>query len=132
MGKKPVIWTGDLNVAVLNYDVYDGETNKARKKSSGFTDYERNFFLDFLTQENLVDAYREFYPDLRTKAQTFWTIRSGAKKKNPPLGWRLDYCVVSPSILPLIANIENPFECNISDHCPFIMHLANPNTRLSG
>merc|ERR1719373_138695 len=84
-GEKPVLWTGDLNVAVLNCDVYDGETNKGRKKSAGFTDYERTFFRDFLIQEDLVDVYREFYPDVKgVDCHTFWSVRTGAKKKKPP------------------------------------------------
>jgi exonuclease III len=31
--KKPVVWTGDLNVAYYDHDVYDGAENSQRQKS---------------------------------------------------------------------------------------------------
>eukprot|EP01084_Bolivina_argentea_P078651 142734_1 len=92
--KKPVIWTGDLNVAILDFDVYDGETNKNRKKSPGFTPYERENFRNILDELDLVDSYRHLYPKERDNHFTFFTKRSRAtdmKKANK--GWRLDYFV---------------------------------------
>ena len=38
---KPVILTGDLNVAHMPSDVYDGRSNKDRPKSAGFAPFER-------------------------------------------------------------------------------------------
>jgi len=79
--KKPIIWTGDLNVAIENYDVYDGETNKNREKTAGFTPYERKNFRTLLNELKLIDSYRKFYPQARKEAFTFWTARGGSMKK---------------------------------------------------
>jgi hypothetical protein len=52
---KYVIYGGDLNVAHLDIDVYDGTTNKQRKKSAGFTPEERATFSNLL--EDGMDVY---------------------------------------------------------------------------
>ena len=58
--KKPVILCGDLNVAHKEIDL----TNpKAKIRSAGFTQEERDGFDDLLN-EGFVDTYRHFYPDL--------------------------------------------------------------------
>eukprot|EP00483_Globobulimina_turgida_P000773 UN00773 len=70
--KKPVIWTGDLNVAILDFDVYDGETNKKRCKTPGFTPYERENFRNLCAELNLVDSYRHLYAKERVNHFTFF------------------------------------------------------------
>jgi len=120
--KKPTIFAGDLNVAVLDYDVYDGETNKKRKLTAGFTDAERSAFKGWLN-DGFVDVYRHFYPDARGhESYTFWSYRGGMKAKGK--GWRLDYFLVSPCILPNVKKIEILTEQNISDHVPLVLTLG--------
>lgn len=58
--KKPVILTGDLNVAPDVIDVYDP---KGKDKISGFTPEERKSFSDFLKDEKYIDTFRHLYPD---------------------------------------------------------------------
>ena len=88
---KPVIWCGDLNVAHHEIDIYNP---KGKDKSAGFTKEERESFGKFIDQ-GFVDSFRFFYPG-KTK-YSYWNLRSGARAKNQ--GWRLDYFVISESIL---------------------------------
>eukprot|EP01121_Diplochlamys_sp_Union-15-3_P006204 TRINITY_DN1670_c0_g1_i4.p1 TRINITY_DN1670_c0_g1~~TRINITY_DN1670_c0_g1_i4.p1 ORF type:complete len:284 (+),score=46.82 TRINITY_DN1670_c0_g1_i4:325-1176(+) len=55
---KPVIWTGDLNVARLEIDLKNPKTNK---KTAGFTDKERQNFETILKENDFVDTYRLLY-----------------------------------------------------------------------
>lgn len=56
---KPVILTGDLNVAHNDIDVYD---TKGKDKVPGFTPEERSSFGQFLARSTWIDTYRYFYP----------------------------------------------------------------------
>merc|ERR1719410_2538372 len=94
---KELIWTGDLNAALQDFDVYDGETNKNRKKSAGFTPYERTNLGSMILDHKLSDVYREAYPQDKENCMTFWSFRSGGRKKNR--GWRLDYYLVTAKLL---------------------------------
>eukprot|EP01083_Nonionella_stella_P032243 88273_1 len=104
---KPIIWTGDLNVAFLDFDVYDGETNKNRKKSPGFTPYERENFKNIKNECGLIDTFRHFYPKEREKHFTFFSNRSrGTDMKKENRGWRLDYFMVSKNIINIIDDVQ--------------------------
>eukprot|EP00485_Elphidium_margaritaceum_P000235 CAMPEP_0202695830 /NCGR_PEP_ID=MMETSP1385-20130828/9305_1 /ASSEMBLY_ACC=CAM_ASM_000861 /TAXON_ID=933848 /ORGANISM="Elphidium margaritaceum" /LENGTH=369 /DNA_ID=CAMNT_0049351907 /DNA_START=135 /DNA_END=1244 /DNA_ORIENTATION=+ len=126
--KKPVIWTGDLNVAVLDFDVYDGETNKQRAKSAGFTPYERDNFRKLRDELGLVDAYRHFYPNEREQHYTFFTARQNLKKQNR--GWRLDYFMVSKTLINIVDDVQIRRDKECSDHVPLILMMKDPNEAL--
>ncbi len=55
---EPLIITGDLNVARTTFDVNDN------KRRAGFTVEERNDFEEFLKAGNVIDIWRDLYPDL--------------------------------------------------------------------
>jgi len=124
--QKPVIWTGDLNVAYRSIDVYDGPTNKARAKTPGFTSYERSNFSDLIQTDGWVDVWlsvRGGRDSLESPVHTtFWSRRAGMKAKDK--GWRLDYFIVSPSVLPHVKSIEIRKEEDMSDHVPLILTLS--------
>jgi len=121
---KPVVLTGDLNVAHLQHDVYDGPVNKQRKKTAGFTDVERIAFGKLLLS-GFSDAFRHLHPDPKTDAFTFWTYRgNGMKAKNN--GWRLDYFVVSNCLLPLVKGVEIRKAESLSDHVPLVLTVTTP------
>ncbi|MES1920059.1 hypothetical protein MHBO_001783 [Bonamia ostreae] len=122
--EKPFIWTGDLNVAYLDYDVYDGETNKNRSKSAGFTDYEREDFTKYFQEQNFVDIYRKFYPEEREKAMTFWSYLGNNRVKNR--GWRLDYFIVPPSLSDAPKSVRVASDVFGSDHVPIVMEIDLP------
>jgi len=128
--KKPTIWTGDLNVAIQDFDVFDGETNKKRSQGAGFTPYERTNFGEMVRDLQLHDVYREFYPEERSTHYTFWSFRSRARPVNK--GWRLDYFVVTKDVLDAVKTIEirkqfEGTELALSDHVPLIM-CFDPNS----
>jgi len=101
---KPIIWTGDLNVAYFDYDVYDGATNSRRALSPGFTPGERKRF-GVLLEEGLVDTYMSVNKNIQDGAHwTFWSMRFNMKDKNK--GWRLDYFLVSPELLSSVKDIQ--------------------------
>lgn len=56
--KKPVIVTGDLNVAHKEIDLKNPKTNR---KNAGFTDEERGKFTELL-DAGFIDTFRYFIP----------------------------------------------------------------------
>ncbi|VDM00799.1 unnamed protein product, partial [Schistocephalus solidus] len=115
--KKPVIVSGDLNVAHEEIDLKNPDGNH---KTAGFTDEERKSFTRFLADADLVDTYRHFYPN-RRDAYTFWSTMKNARVSNS--GWRLDYFLVSRRFLSHV--VDQEFRCGVlgSDHCPVVTYI---------
>ncbi|GJQ14558.1 hypothetical protein GpartN1_g6349.t1 [Galdieria partita] len=110
--KKPVVLLGDLNVAHQEIDVYDPEHLSSK---AGFVNSERNHFSKFLRETKMIDSFRYLYPH-RTEAYSFWDYKTGARLRNH--GWRIDYGLISSS---LISNLVDAFiidKIEGSDHCP--------------
>jgi len=117
--KKPVIYTGDFNVAHQEIDLKNPKTNT---KNAGFTREEREGFTDLLAsgKEGFVDTFRHLNPD-KEGAYTFWTYMANARAKN--VGWRLDYFLVSKSLLPRVCDSVIRPDILGSDHCPIVLLL---------
>lgn len=108
--KKPVIYAGDLNVAHNEIDLKNPKTNM---QNAGFTIGERNAFTNLLSN-GYIDTFRYLYPEI--VKYSWWSYRFNARANNA--GWRIDYVVVSKSI---IDNVKDSFILNNitgSDHCP--------------
>jgi len=108
--KKPVVWTGDLNVAHENIDLANPDSNH---KTAGFTDQERAGFTRLLSN-GYVDTFRKMNPS--KKEFTFWSYKHNARANN--VGWRLDYYVVSESFYPHIKEYFVRSKQEGSDHAP--------------
>lgn len=108
---KPVIVTGDMNVAHEEIDLKNPKTNK---KNAGFTQEERDKFTELL-DVGFVDSFRYFYPD-KTGAYSWWSYRFKAREKDA--GWRIDYFVVSERIKEQMKDALIYKEVMGSDHCP--------------
>ena len=104
--KKPVIVTGDMNVAHQEIDL-------------GFTDEERQKFTELL-DAGFVDTFRYFYPD-REGIYSWWSYRFSARAKNA--GWRIDYFCVSESLKDRLADAKILTDVMGSDHCPVELDL---------
>jgi len=115
--KKPVIWTGDLNVAHLEIDLANPKTNK---KNAGFTPEERDNFSKTL-ESGFIDSFRELYPE-QTKAYSFWPYFGNCRAKNT--GWRLDYFVMSSRMKGQLCDNIIRSQVLGSDHCPVVLSLA--------
>eukprot|EP00939_MAST-03C_sp_MAST-3C-sp1_P002158 g2158.t1 len=92
---KPVIVTGDLNVAHRNVDVYNWYA-KHLKKQPGCTDEERESFTEWLEKYDRADALRALHGDAQGQ-YTYWSSRAGNRIDNR--GLRLDYFVVPSSLM---------------------------------
>ena len=118
MEKKPVIVTGDLNVAHNEIDLKNPSTNH---RSAGFTDEEREKFGKLLSI-GLVDTSRSLHPE--EKKYSYWSYFRQARKTNA--GWRIDYMLVSESLFPHVQKSEILNDVFGSDHCPVLLELDIP------
>ena len=109
--QKPVIMTGDLNVA---HEEIDLKNPKTTKKNAGFTQEERDKFTELLNA-GFVDSFRYFYPDL-AGAYSWWSYRFKAREKDA--GWRIDYIVVSERWAEKMEDAKIYKTVMGSDHCP--------------
>ena len=109
--KKPVIVCGDMNVAHQAIDLKHPKANY--NKSAGYTQIEIDGMSNFI-KAGLIDSYRHFYPE--KIEYTWWSYRAGARAKN--VGWRIDYFLVSESIVPQLKDSFILHQVMGSDHCP--------------
>ena len=109
--EKPVIMTGDLNVAHEEIDLKNPKTNK---KNAGFTQEERNKFTELLGA-GFVDSFRYLNPEL-AGAYTWWSYRFKAREKDA--GWRIDYFLTSDSLKDKLRGAQIHTDILGSDHCP--------------
>lgn len=89
--KKPVIWTGDLNVAPKAIDLANPKTNW--NKTPGYTEDETSAFERVLNPpedgaNKMVDVWRHLHPE--TQHYTYFSYRFNCRMKG--IGWRLDHC----------------------------------------
>lgn len=115
---KPLVLCGDLNVA---HEEIDLRNPKGNKKNAGFTPQERQGFGELLQAVPLADSFRHLYPNT-AYAYTFWTYMMNARSKN--VGWRLDYFLLSHSLLPALCDSKIRSKALGSDHCPITLYLA--------
>lgn len=108
---KPVVLCGDLNVAHQEIDLKNPKTNRG---NAGFSDEERGKMTELLSA-GFSDTFRVLYPD-KTDAYSWWSYRFQARAKN--VGWRIDYFIVSDSIVPKVSDSVIYPEIMGSDHCP--------------
>ncbi|MDC6404136.1 MULTISPECIES: exodeoxyribonuclease III [Maribacter] len=117
--KKPLIITGDFNVAHTENDLANPKSNY--NKTAGFTQVEIDGFDHMLKTLNLVDSFRALHPDTFDK-YTFWSMRGGARSRN--VGWRIDYFLVSESLWSKVTSAEIHDQVMGSDHCPISLEIA--------
>ena len=108
---KPVIVTGDLNVAHKEIDLKNPKTNR---KNAGFTDEERAKMSELL-ESGFIDTVRYFYPE-QVGIYSWWSYRFKAREKNA--GWRIDYFLASEDLEDRLKDAKIHTEIFGSDHCP--------------
>ncbi|RLM92901.1 DNA-(apurinic or apyrimidinic site) lyase, chloroplastic-like [Panicum miliaceum] len=108
---KPVILTGDLNCAHQEIDIHDPAGNR---KSAGFTNEERESFETNFLSKGFVDTFRKQHPNV--VAYSYWGYRHNGRKTNK--GWRLDYFLVSESIVGKVHDSYILPDISASDHSP--------------
>lgn len=107
---KPVVFTGDLNVAHEEIDIKNPKSNV---RNAGFTIEERNDFSRLLSR-GLKDTFRTLHPD--EVKYSWWSYMFKARERNT--GWRIDYFVVSDRLMDKVIEADIHTEVMGSDHCP--------------
>jgi len=128
--KKPVVWTGDLNVAPTEKDLTNAKKNW--NKAAGYTEAETSWYRNLLEPpaasedgnaeevNKFVDVWRHRNPELRH--YTYFSYRFGCRGKG--IGWRLDHFVISERLLEKVKMCEIRSEIyGASDHCPIVMEI---------
>ncbi|KAJ3214941.1 hypothetical protein HDU67_001029 [Dinochytrium kinnereticum] len=117
---KPVVWTGDLNVAHSVIDLARPQTNQ---RAAGFTKEERDDFSRIL-DGGFVDTWRSLHPK-EVKGYTYFSFRFQAREKY--MGWRLDYFVVSKRLMEkhVHDSIIRSEAWGASDHVPIVLVLKD-------
>ncbi len=112
---KGVILCGDLNVAHNEIDIFSAKSNQ---RSAGFTTEERKGFTSLLST-GFVDSFRQLHPaDVK---YSYWNSRTNARQEGK--GWRLDYFVVSSTLMASVCDSEILNPVMGSDHCPVKLTL---------
>jgi exodeoxyribonuclease III len=114
---KPVIVCGDFNVAHKEIDLARPKANY--NKYAGYMQEEIDGMNRFIGG-GLADTFRHMYPD-EIERYSWWSYRAGARTKN--IGWRIDYFLVSESLLPSLKDAFILEEITGSDHCPVGIEL---------
>ncbi|CAK5265046.1 unnamed protein product [Mycena citricolor] len=131
--RKPVIWTGDLNVAPTELGMYfrmrfhltNAKSNW--NKTAGYTEAETTAFKRFIEPPEdvadaatFVDVWRQLHPTERQ--YTYFSYRFNCRLKG--IGWRLDMFVLSERIASKVKMCEIRGEIyGASDHCPLVMEI---------
>jgi exodeoxyribonuclease III len=116
---EQIVICGDFNTAHREIDLRNPKQNE---NTSGFLPEERAW-IDLYLEHGFVDAYRWLYPE--RIQYTWWTYRLRARERN--IGWRLDYFLVSESLLPRVEDVTVHEEVWGSDHCPVTLKLRDWN-----
>lgn len=114
--QKPVVYTGDLNVAHTEIDLKNPKTNE---RNAGFSIEERTKFGELLSA-GFVDTFRYLYPE--KIEYSWWSYRFSARAKN--VGWRIDYFIVSDDIKNNVQNSKILTDVEGSDHAPICLEIA--------
>lgn len=114
---KPVIATGDFNVAHKEIDLAHPNNNR---RSAGFTDEEREGFTNLLAK-GFTDTFRHIHGDV-TGIYSWWGQRVKTSKINNS-GWRIDYWIVSDRIADRVTKSEMIDSGPRQDHTPILLEI---------
>jgi exodeoxyribonuclease-3 len=114
---KPVIFCGDLNVAHTPDDLANPKSNVGRK---GFTTEERAGFQNYL-DAGFVDTFRLFHQG--NGFYSWWSHFANSRARN--VGWRIDYFLVSQSLVERVESADIHPDILGSDHCPVSLTLRD-------
>ncbi len=115
--EKPVIATGDYNVAHKEIDLAHPENNR---RSAGFTDEEREGFTNLLNK-GFTDTFRHIHGHVEG-VYTWWAQRVKTSKINNS-GWRIDYWLVSDRLADKIVKSEIIDSGERQDHTPILLEM---------
>ena len=112
-----LIISGDYNICHTEIDIHNPKVNK---NSSGFLPEEREWVSQFIAN-GFVDSFRQLNTD--PHHYSWWSYRANSRAKN--LGWRIDYNMISNTLLPKLKRAKILPAAKHSDHCPVLVELAD-------
>lgn len=112
-----LIISGDYNICHTEIDIHNPKVNK---NSSGFLPEEREWVSQFIAS-GFVDSFRQLNSD--PHHYSWWSYRANSRAKN--LGWRIDYNMISDTLLPKLKRAKILPAAKHSDHCPVLVELAD-------
>ena len=110
-----LIISGDYNIC---HEAIDIHAPKRNEKSSGFLPEEREWMTKFL-EEGFIDTFRHINKE--PDNYSWWSYRANARANNK--GWRIDYHMITDSLLPKLKSASIQPDAFQSDHCPIIVEL---------
>ncbi len=110
-----LIISGDYNICHQPRDIHDPIR---LQHVSGFLPEERAWLSDFI-HSGFIDSFRQF--DDRAGQYSWWSYRTASRERNK--GWRLDYHMVTPQLMPKVKRSIILPEAKHSDHCPVLLEL---------
>jgi exodeoxyribonuclease-3 len=108
---------GDYNICHRAIDIHNPKSNA---KSSGFLPEERAWMEKLVVENGFTDSFRYFHPEV-TGQYSWWSFRFNSRAKN--LGWRIDYLLVTPALVPAMRAATIKQDAVHSDHCPIVLEL---------
>lgn len=116
--RPKLLLCGDYNICHRPIDIHDPVRNAG---NSGFLPEEREWMSVFL-DSGFTDTFRYFHPE-EPQHYTWWSFRANARANNK--GWRIDYCMATPELLPQLKDAYILPGVKHSDHCPVVVELKN-------
>ena len=114
--QKPLIIVGDFNVAHHPIDLKNYKSNY--NKTAGYTQIEIDG-MENLLKSGFIDIFRNLHPN--KVAYTYWSYRFKARERDT--GWRIDYFLVSKSLIEKVKTVEILSNFYGSDHCPISLEI---------
>lgn len=111
-----MIILGDMNIV---HTEKDNDVHAPLQQNKGcFFDWERKNFNRLLANARLVDSFREKHPDEKKCSYYFYNLREALQS-----GWRIDYALVSESLLPNVINSDILTDFGSGKSVPIILEL---------
>lgn len=112
--RREFIICADWNTCHQNIDLRNWRANQ---KNSGFLPEERAWLDKIYAELGYTDAFRVV--DDQPDRYTWWSNRGQAWSNN--VGWRLDYHMITPGVVPLVRGASIYTAERFSDHAPQTM-----------
>jgi exodeoxyribonuclease-3 len=113
--KERIVVMGDFNTAYAEIDLARPKQNH---ENSGFRPEERRALGQWF-RAGWVDTFRATEP--AGGHYTWWSQRLGLRARN--VGWRIDYVLASPAVMPFLRDAFIHKDVLGSDHCPIGVDL---------